>query len=275
MNSDRLASLALRAYPADVPADRRAEMLDTLRDVRTATPERYAVELIDLVRRGVRTRADRRGSAGTGRLLADGFCLGGVLIAMFEFGDLGAHYVRGLRDTLVSPLMAIALALIIAAALVGFDRAAGLGAMIWLVVRLPELYHAKDSVVGVLPSIVPLACFAVMTAGPRRLAVNWWQLGWFLAPALLIATFGPDRPNPALMAVVALAAVAVLGMAVVLAPIDPRLAIACAAPAAYLGLQIVWKDQAPIVLSTIFLGALPAALIYAVAHRRHTNDARI
>jgi hypothetical protein len=36
---DRWARLAVRAYPEDVRAARQTEMLDTLRDIRTTTPE--------------------------------------------------------------------------------------------------------------------------------------------------------------------------------------------------------------------------------------------
>jgi hypothetical protein len=266
---ERLARLAVSAYPADIRDAREAEMIDTLRDIRATSPGRYPREVADLVRLGLRERAARTADVGTIRLLADGLCVGAILLMMFELANVVSHRLRGLHDPLFAPTLAVALALILCSALVGSDRVAAGGGIVWLIVRTPDLYRDKNSLIGIVPSLVPLLCFVVMAIAPRHpRQPAWWRLGWLVVPAALIAVEGPARPNPTLVALAALVALVVVVTAIVVAATDPRFGIACAVPAAYLGAQIVWKPQAPIALVTIFLAALPVIVTYVIVRTR-------
>jgi hypothetical protein len=270
--ADRWARFAIRAYPADVRATREAEMMDTLRDIRATAPGRYPREVADLIRLGLRARAVQTARVGSRRILTDGLVGGAILVMMLELADLVAHRLRGLHDSLNGSATIISLTLVLAAALVGYDRLAAGGGFVWLILRTPDLYHDKGSLIGLAPNLVLLACFVVMAIAPRsgrfaRLG-SFARLGWLLVPGVLIAVEGPARPNPVLVAVVALAALLVVVGAASLAATDPRFGIACAVPAAYVGMQIVWKSQAPIALSTILLVALPAIVAYAAVRTR-------
>jgi hypothetical protein len=267
---DRWARLAVRAYPGDVRAEREQEMLDTLRDIRTAAPDRYGRELADLVRLGIRTRAIRTAATGPGRLIADGFAVGAILIMMLELADIVSHRMRGLHGPLLSTAMIVPLAVILAVALLRLDRLAAAGGIVWLAVRAPDLYRAKGSLIGVAPAAVLLACFAVMLAAPRTREgrIGWAALLFFAAPGALVAVLGPPRPHPLLVLLLALAALVTVLTALTLAATDPRFGVACAMPAAYIGAQIVWKPQAPIAFSVITLGALPFFVILVVLRTR-------
>src|SRR4051794_13413545 len=72
MSRERIADLALLAYPAGAREVRGEEMLATLHDVRAGSRRGFAREVADLVRLGLRTRATATASVGARRLIADG-----------------------------------------------------------------------------------------------------------------------------------------------------------------------------------------------------------
>ena len=88
VSRERVARLALLAYPADVRAARGDEMRATLHDVSAGSGRAFAREAVDLVRLGLRARATATATAGAPRLIADGLCLAGVWLMVLDLATL-------------------------------------------------------------------------------------------------------------------------------------------------------------------------------------------
>ena len=90
---ERLAGLAVRAYPDDALA---SELASTALDVGAESPVRFVRELAGLARAGLRERAARTASVGPARLVFDGFCLAAVWMMTLELsGGLSQRVGRG------------------------------------------------------------------------------------------------------------------------------------------------------------------------------------
>jgi hypothetical protein len=258
VNREGIAAIALLAYPPAVRAVRGDEMLATLLDASAGSGRRFAREVVDLVRVGLRARATETARAGTGRLVADGLCLAAVWVMTLDLSTLLAQRYRGMHDPLLAwPSIAL-LAGLLALALIGFDRLAGVGALAWTALRMPHLGPFA-------PEVLPVVCFAVMLLAPRRRPMDVRRLAWLLVPAGLVVAFGPGD-NVLAVALVALAALLVVAFAVALLPTDPRIAIAGAVPLSNLAVA-VWSSP-PSFAVLLGLGAAPAVLAIAVARTR-------
>lgn len=266
MIRERLARYALLGYPSDARAAHGEEMLTTLLDASAGSRIRFVRELADLVRLGVSDRARRAAGAGPRRLAADGICLGAVWLMTLDLSTLLAQRARGMRDPLLSAPSIALLAAVLAIALVGFDRLAGTGALMWTALRLPALAAHRPGFAGAAPELVAVACFATMALAPRRRARDPRRLAWLLVPAGLVGTLGPPRgeQDPLLMAgvLVASAAVAVYGLA--LLSTDPRVAIAGAIALTDLGVAGVVVNRNASLLPSLFVAAAPAVLAFAL-----------
>jgi hypothetical protein len=267
VSREHLARVALRAYPSATHAD---EMLATVLDASAGSRKRFVRELVDLVRLGLRARATRTASAGAGRLVADGFCLAGIWLMTLDLTTLLSWRYRGLHDPLLAWPSIGLLAAALVAALVGLDRLAGAGALLWTALRLPHLLAVHPGIAGLAAEVVPALCFAVMLLAPRRRGVDPRRLAWLAVPVVLVITAGPgrDEQNPLLVATVALAAI--LGVAFVLAmmPTDPRLAIAGAVALSDLAVTVVGINQNTSVMAFLALAAAPTTVVLAVRRTR-------
>ena len=200
----------------------------------------------------MRLRGRRTAAAGARRVLADGLCLAGVWVMTLDLSTLGAQTARGLHDPLLAPWSLGLLAVALALALVGYDRCAGVAALVWTAARFPSLLdHRPGMAVAVAAATLPaVVCFATLAVAPRRRVPDPRRLGWLVVPVTLVATFGPakDDQSPVLFAVVAVAALLVIVYALATLTTDPRIAIAAAVP-----------------FSTITLGTPSAGLLALVA----------
>ncbi len=264
MTREALAGWALRVLPDSLRASYGEEILGTVLDCAgTGSRTRFVRELADLVGTGLRARAAGRGSR---RLLADGFCRGAILVMTLDLSTLLAQKLGGVQDPLLSWASIAALGVVLATALVGAERLAGIGAVAWTLARLPQLMAHDTTFRGIAPTIVPLACFAILILAPRRRGVDLRRLAWLAAIAALVGAYGRGHGLELVTAVVSCGVVALVGAAVLTIAIDPRLAIACALPATYVALMIAGKPALPAWL--LLIGAPALMTVAAVSARR-------
>jgi hypothetical protein len=262
MNRERVATAALRALPRQLRATHGEEIIDTLLDSSaTASRRRFARELADLVRAGLRARATQTATVGTRRLLADGFCRGAILVMTLDLSTLLSQRLRGLEDPLLSWPSIGALGVMLTLALIGAERLAGVAALVWTAARFPELLEHNATFTGIAPTIVPLVCFSVLVLSPRPREIDPRRISWLAATGALVAAYGPPDGNGLITAIVTSTALLLMFSAVVSIPADPRLTIACALPASYVGLMVAGAPALPAWL--LFLGA-PLALSVAI-----------
>jgi hypothetical protein len=270
MSGERIAELALLSYPAAARAARGAEMLATLQDASAGSRRRFAREIADLVRLGLRARGSQTASAGARRIVADGLCLAAVWFMTLDVSTLLAQRARGMHDPLLSSTSIALLAAVLAIALVGHDRLAGAGALVWTALRIPALWDHHAGIVNLAPEVLPVVCFCVLVVLPRRRAPDPRRLAWLLVPATLVAATGPapGEASPLLVAGVLIAALLVVVVAVALLPTDPRLAIAGAMSLSNLGIAIVAINHDRTFVPRLFLAAAPIVLAIAVTRTR-------
>jgi hypothetical protein len=272
MNRDALARMALTAFPPAERAARGPELLATTLDVMAGASRRHvARELADLTQAGLRVRGVETASAGPARVLGDGLGRAGAWILTLDLATLLAQRVRGEQGALLSSWSIGLLAVVLATVLVGFDRAGGCGALIWTATRTPALLHDIPATDALLAALVPVTCFAVLVAAPRRGAPDVRRLAWLLVPVALAAVLGPPpwEQNGVLVAFVALAALATVAAAIVLLPTDPRLAIAGAVPLSDLGIGVLGHPGAasPVLLAVLATAPATCALAVVRTHR--------
>jgi hypothetical protein len=268
MSRERAARVALLAYPPHVRDELGAEMTATLLDASGGSSRRFARELADLVRLGLRARAARTAAAGPRRVIADGICVAGVWLMTLDLSTLLSQVARGEHDPLLAPASLILLGVALALALVGYDRLAGAGALLWTAARLPALLdHQPTMKLAIMAVSLPsVACFAVLVLAPRRRAPDLRGLGWLVVPATLVATLGPPKyeQSPLLLAIVAIATILVVVYAIAMLTTDPRVAIAGAVPLSSLGLGAAADG-----IALVFIAAAPLALAIAATRMRH------
>jgi hypothetical protein len=264
MTREDLAASALRALPASIRESRGDEILATLLDCAgDGSRTRFVRELLALVGMGLRARTVGRGSR---RLVADGFCRGAILVMTLDLSTLLAQKLAGLQDPLLSWASIAALGIVLAAALIGAERLAGVAALAWTLARVPQLVSHDPTFRGIAPTIVPLACFIVLILAPRRRGLDPRRLVWLAATAALVGAYGHWPGTGAITVVVSCAAVVLMLAAVLTIRSDPRLAIACALPATYVALMVAGKDALPAWL--LLLGAPAFMAIAAMSARR-------
>jgi hypothetical protein len=245
-------------------------MLATLLDACGDSRRRFVREIVDLVRLGLRARATQVASAGPARLVADGFCLAGIWLMTADLVTLVSWRSRGIQGPLVDwPSIALICAAL-AIALIGLDRLAGAGALVWTALRLPYLIDQHPGLGGLAAEALPVICFAVMVLSPRRRAADPHRLAWLAAPIALAVTFGPpaDERSPILLAAAALAAIAAVSFALAMLPTDPRIAIAGALGLSNLAVFVIAINGETSLVAWMSLAAAPVALLIAVTRTR-------
>ncbi len=209
MSRERVAGTALRALPATLRSARGEEILATLLDSSAeASPARFAREVAGLVRFGLRAPATQTASTGTRRLVADGFCRGAMLVMTLDLSTLlGQKLGRGYEDSLLSWTSIGALAAILAIALVGAERLAGVAALAWTAIRMPDVVAHNPTFNGIAPTFVPVVCYAVLILAPRRRALDLRRLAWLVATGGLVAAYGPHDGSGPITVIVSAAAI--------------------------------------------------------------------
>jgi hypothetical protein len=271
MKRERAARAALHAFPATVRAAQGEEMLGTLLDVSATSRGRYLLELIGLVRSGMRARATETARAGARRVVADGVCLGAVwLLTLFLSSELG-NRIRGF-DPLgpwhpLSPWSLAPLGAALALALIGYDRLAAATALMFVATLVADPAWRALTVSRRELMLVPVLCFITLGLAPRRRKPNHRRLAWLLlTAALAVASSTSDDPTAAILI---LALLFLLPPALATLRTDPRLAIACAVPATSFGIHMAQDRGGPGVLGVLFLSAAPLILAIAVTRTRH------
>jgi hypothetical protein len=265
MNRERIGAAVLRAYPAETRAARGAEMLGTLLDSSADSNVAFAREAVDLVRLGLRARATQLAAAGARRLVADGACIAG---AFFLAQDLAtALHSRGVPDAVYSPAAMAVVAVVLVPAMLGHDRIAGLGALVWTALRFSGVMAGTD-VAGDPGAVLPVICFTVMMVSPRRrssraLLSNAYGSWWLVVLVVLAGAFG------GLFAILALAGATTFGViAAALLTTDPRPAIAVTLVAANVGIGKIGSDR-PALMTLTLLAAAPVVVALTVGRTRH------
>lgn len=271
MRRQYIARAALHAFPGTIRAEHGEEMLGTLLDVSATSRRRLVLELVDLVRAGMRARATQTAKAGPRRVVADGFCLGALwLLTLFLASELG-NRIRGF-DPLgpwdpISPLGIALLGAALALALIGYDRFAGATALLFVATTVADpswrdLTNSRRELM-----VVPVICFIVLMLSPRRRKPDGRRLAWLaLTAALAAASSTSEDPTAAILI---LALVFLVPLALATLGTDPRLAIACALPATSFGVYMAQDPGGAGILGVLFLAAAPVILLIVVTRTRH------
>jgi hypothetical protein len=245
-----LGSLALRAYPPGFRSARGEEMLGTLLDAGEDSTSAFIRGCASLVVGGLRERIRENARIGAGRLIADAFCLAGVLWSLMRF--LSWHPVpRGYAQFWSLATLVLLAAVLVFAAL-GRDRLGGLcGFVLGAHIAVQAVGQPGPQFSGVQFFLDywlgPLMCFTVMVLRPRIRSRDPRKLLWLIPGAMVTAFFliphlGGVRTTPEsslfLIPELALGLGLLLGMpilGIILLPIDPRFVITSA---------VFWADLA-------------------------------
>ncbi len=270
MMRERIARAALHAFPPAVRSARGEEMFDTLLDVSAGSRLRYAREIVDLVRSGLRARAIQTVETGALRLVADGFCVAAVwLLTLFLASDLG-NRIRGPLPGYpwgpLSPLSLAALGAALALALVGYDRLAGATALAFVATIFADPARHDLTNTDRIPLVVPIACFAALLLAPRRREPDMRRLAWLAFTAVLAVAASTSDDTTAFVFVFAL--IFLVPPSVGLIRTDPRAALACALSATYFGMRMAQDRGGPGLPGLLFLAAAPLVLTVVIARTR-------
>jgi hypothetical protein len=268
MTSKRLARLALLAYPRALRASKGEEIVGTLLDASGTSNAAYARELVALIGGGLRVRARTAGRPGAMRLIADGFCYAGVGMLVLNIAlRVGERLeLRGAGADASLMWMLLLLAGCLSAALIGYDRIAGAGALLSIAINAAQ---AQFTDLQAAAWAVPAACFAVMLVIPRRQPRRIHRAAWLIPTVALGIAAGGRGPSTYLV----LAPLAVVvPLALVRLARDPRLAIACALLAATIAVaetaDALQSGSMPIGLPLTILLFTATPLTIAFAARR-------
>jgi hypothetical protein len=267
MTREGAARIALWAYPPTARAATGEEIVSTLLDVGAGSRRRFAREIVDLARLGLRARAAQSSAAGARRLIADGLCLAAIWILTLDLSTLGAQRLRGMHDPLLGAPSIALLAATLALGLVGLDRVAGAGALAWTALRLPDLLDRHPGLTGLAPEVLPILCLVALLVVPRRRDLDLRRLAWLAVPAGLIVALGPRAAteNPALVLAILAGVAGAVAFALAMLPADPRVAIAGAVPLSNLAIAVMTSHHDMSVVALVWLAATPAVLGLAIA----------
>ena len=218
MIADRLARVALLAYPRGVRESRGGEMLGTVLDVSEGSPWRLLVETLVLIRSGLRARASLTAGSGSRRVVATACAQGAtvwglvLLIAYFQLdrmilgssgvaqGEGGLFFTQWVTGEVGLFLTQALIAVSVTAALVGYDRTAALWGLAWIGVSLHTDLSASFAgwdraghVIALL--LVPAACYVAMLLKPRARHRDARRLLWLAAGALVGLAPSPALTN--------------------------------------------------------------------------------
>lgn len=278
MTRKRLASLGLLAYPKSLRSSKGEEIVGTLLDVSGGSNAAYAREIVALIGGGLRVRVGAAGGRQDAtRLIADGFCYAGVgMLAFVTALCVGlVSHGPGVDASWLWRLLLLAACL--SAALAGYDRIAGAGALIWVALGIGAANRAHVAGLQLAVDAVPAACFVIMLTMPRRHARRIRRAGWLIP----IAALGAATGGRVISIYPVLAPLAVIvPLALVRLPRDPRLAIACSLFAATVALvetaDALRGFSTPIGLpiTILLFTATPLTIAFAArrGHPKHSDS---
>lgn len=219
MIAERVARIALLAYPPHMRESRGDEMMGTLRDVSMGSWWRVLGESLALIRSGLRARAGTTAGSGGARLAAT-VCAqaatvwGLVLLTAYLQLDRMILDSRGvaLREGALFMTQALhgevalflpqaLIAASVAAALIGSDRIAALLGLAWIGFSfqhdLPDArwVHTDRPAHVIALALVPAACYLVMLLMPRARRRDARRLLWLAAALLIGLAPSPDFTN--------------------------------------------------------------------------------
>ena len=163
-------------------------------------------------------------------------------------------------------LLAAALAL----ALIGYDRLAGITALIFVATLVADPAWHDQTFSRRELMVVPVICFITLALAPRRRKPDPRRLAWLaLTAALAVVSSKTDDPTAAILilGVLFLAPLALATLAT-----NPRFAIAYALPLTSFGIHMAQDPGGPGVLGVLFLAATPLVLTIVVARTRHLQQ---
>lgn len=270
MKRERIARIALHAFPASVRATRE-EMLGTLLDVSATSGRRFLLELIGFVRSGMQARATQTAQAGAQRVVADGVRLSGVwLLTLFLSSELG-NRIRGFDPRgpwhPLSPWSLGLLGVALALTLIGYDRLAGATALLFVATLAADPAWREQTINRRELMVVPVICLITVGLAARRRKLGHRRLAWLAVPAALAAVSSKSDDPTAAILILGLLFLAPLALAMLRT--DPRFAIACALPLTSFGIQMAQDRGGPGALGVLFLSAAPVVLTIVVARTRH------
>ncbi len=261
---ERLARLALHAFPAEWRKTRGNELLSTLLESSLVSPRRFPIEVGSVVRAGLRGRALVNAGSGVKRTIGDGLCLGGSwLLTLFLSANVGSRiHGRHPGDPEFLPLLALVLLTVALVCLAsGHERLAGIAGAAFVA----DLAFAPSgdplSTRNRVALTIPLVCFAALLATPRKHG-HRRSPGWLVAaPVLAMAgSLGDDS----IATIVGLGALLLVPLAISCARNDPRLLIACGCVAAYIGVLMIQDPGGPDLPSLLVASVLPLVLLATV-----------
>jgi hypothetical protein len=266
MRRKRLARLALLAYPRALRASKGEEIVGTLLDASGSSNAAYARELVALIGGGLRVRAGTPGRPGAMRQIADGFCYAGVGMLALNIAVLVGERLElhgaGPGANLMWRLLLLSGCL--SAALVGYDRIAGAGALVAIGTSAAHFTGMQAAAWS-----VPAACFAGMLMMPRRQPRRIYRAAWLIPTGALGIAAGGRGPSTYLLLA---PLVVIVPLALVRLARDPRLAIACSLLAATIAVaetaDAVQGGSIPIGLPLTILLFAATPLTIAFAARR-------
>lgn len=278
MTRERLARLALLAYPEQVRMRTGIEMLGTALDASEHSNATFARELTGLAAGGLRARITTPVGLGTKHLIADGISYGMTAMIAVAFAQLISVAVAfsPVLATGRSQALLATLAVSLAAALIGWHRVAALAAVGAVAAIIDTPYLAINAKLFIATFTLPVACAAVMFITPRRRPSNPLRVAW-LIPVAAFGIADGSGPDSYLVLAPILAAVP---LAVVLLASDQRLAIACALCAAEFALVDIGRAlqggpiRIGVPLTVLLLAAAPLALAFTARRTRqlHPTD---
>ena len=139
MTRARIAAAALHSYPREFRAAHGPEMLSTALDASEGSRRRFARELADLVRLGLRRRAAQTARLGARRLVADAACLTASWFMVIDLGSQIAKKMSGDPDRALPTWVVALIAVTLVLTLIGYDRIAGVAALSYTAIGLHEL----------------------------------------------------------------------------------------------------------------------------------------
>jgi hypothetical protein len=267
MTRAQLTRLAMRAYPEGVRVSRGPEMLATLLDLSDGSSGAFARELCDLFRSGLRSRSRATAADGLKRLIADGFCLAAMLGIAARISTSYGFQPGRWQFWLIGAALALGL--------IGYDRAAGLVGLGWILATNPAAPfggHVVTAYNTAVPLVIALDLglmipLLVMALAPRRRQRDLRRLGWLMP----VAAVGFAWSLGTGAYVIAIYGVSLIGLATLAT--SPRLAVAASLWWTSIGIELLLLADGSI--SPLGLGlALPAPTILAitVARVRHLEQ---
>jgi hypothetical protein len=270
MTRERIARAALLAYPEGVRAANGIEMLGTVLDAGSQSTAAFCRELAGLASGGLRARITTPAGLSPGRLVADGARYSAILMIAVLFATrLGIAATLGTFVRTRSLVELAVLGIALAAALVRYDRIAGLATFAWLALTLDSPYLIANEKIFAVTFALPVACLLVMILSPRTNGRRLLRVAWLVPIAALgIAGRGYGPSSYLVLAPFVLA----LPAALVLAASDQRLVIACSLFATEIAMADIGRalEGGPIPIGlplTIFLLAT-TPLVIAFTIRR-------